>query len=118
MAFVHYFINHNTTLILQSHNSVEVHNDDWWRMRWEAAGFVYSEHLTSTVRATAMKDSSRKDLTLDMKEENLYFVGQHIYMNAQVFINPMVASLPEHAHLFAEVSFSFHIYRIAHVFFV
>lgn len=81
---------------------VEVHNDDWWRMRWEAAGFVYSEHLTSTVRATAMKDQNRKDLTLDMNKENLYFVGQHIYLNAQVFINPMVASLPEHAHLFAE----------------
>jgi len=81
---------------------VEVHDDDWWRLRWEAAGFIYSESLTKSVRSIAMKDQNRKDLTLDMKEGHLYFVGQHIYLNMQVFINPMVASLPEHAHLFAE----------------
>lgn len=28
--------------------------------------------------------------------------AQHIWLNMQVFINPMVASLPEHAHLFSE----------------
>jgi len=39
-----------------------------------------------------------------MRDDHLYFVGQHIYLNVQVFINPMVASLPEHSHLFAEVS--------------
>jgi len=81
---------------------VEVHDDDWWRVRWEAAGFVYTEYLTKAFRAIAMTDQSRKDLTADMKEDHLYFVAQHIYLNAQVFINPMVASLPEHAHLFAE----------------
>eukprot|EP00584_Thalassiosira_punctigera_P007847 CAMPEP_0172533554 /NCGR_PEP_ID=MMETSP1067-20121228/6217_1 /TAXON_ID=265564 ORGANISM="Thalassiosira punctigera, Strain Tpunct2005C2" /NCGR_SAMPLE_ID=MMETSP1067 /ASSEMBLY_ACC=CAM_ASM_000444 /LENGTH=395 /DNA_ID=CAMNT_0013318207 /DNA_START=14 /DNA_END=1201 /DNA_ORIENTATION=+ len=81
---------------------VEVHDDDWWRIRWEAAGFVYSDYLTKSVRAQALQDQDRKDLTLDMKEDYLYFVGQHIYLNAQVFINPMVASLPAHAHLFAE----------------
>ncbi|KAL7530607.1 hypothetical protein ACHAXR_003590 [Thalassiosira sp. AJA248-18] len=81
---------------------VEVHDDDWWRVRWEAAGFVYSQHLTSTARNIATKDQSLKNMTLDMKPDHLYFVGQHIYLNVQVFINPMVASLPEHAHLFAE----------------
>lgn len=81
---------------------VEVHPDDWWRVRWEAAGFVYSEFLTKQARAVGMRDQRRKDLTLDMKEDTLYFVGQHIYLSMQVFINPMVASLPEHAHLFAE----------------
>ncbi|KAL3789256.1 hypothetical protein ACHAW5_001666 [Stephanodiscus triporus] len=89
---------------------VEVHNDDWWRVRWEAAGFVYSEILTKEARSVAMQDQNMKNLTLDMKENELYFVGQHIYLNVQVFINPMashlpddcVASLPEHTHLFAE----------------
>jgi len=81
---------------------VEVHDDAWWRVRWEAAGFVYSEYLTGEMRSMAIKDQQRKDLTLDMKKDHLYFVGQHLYLSGQVFINPMVASLPEHAHLFAE----------------
>lgn len=79
-------------------------SDDWWRVRWEAAGFVYSEFLTKKSRSIAMKDQQLKNLTLDMRDDHLYFVGQHIYLNVQVFINPMVASLPEHSHLFAEVS--------------
>ena len=81
---------------------VEVHDDSWWQTRMEAAGFLYSSHLTNLARTIAQKDSSLKNLTLDMKEENLYFVGQHIYLNVQVFINPLVAALPQHAHLFAE----------------
>ena len=79
-------------------------SDDWWRVRWEAAGFVYSEFLTKKSQSIAMKDQQLKNLTLDMRDDHLYFVGQHIYLNVQVFINPMVASLPEHSHLFAEVS--------------
>ena len=80
------------------------YSDDWWRVRWEAAGFVYSEFLTKKSRSIALKDQQLKNLTLDMRDDHLYFVGQHIYLNVQVFINPMVASLPEHSHLFAEVS--------------
>ena len=70
--------------------TVSVSSDDWWRVRWEAAGFVYSEFLTNSSRAIAEKDSGLKNLTLDMKPDYLYFVGQHIWMNIQVFINPMV----------------------------
>ncbi|KAL7551273.1 hypothetical protein ACHAWF_014477 [Thalassiosira exigua] len=81
---------------------VEVHDDDWWRVRWEAAGFVYSEYLTTQMREIANKDNHRKDLTSNMRPDHLYFVGQHLYLNLQVFINPMVASLPQHTHLFAE----------------
>ena len=84
--------------------SVEVHDDAWWRLRWEAAGLVYSEDLTQWARQTALKDQGLKDLTSNMRQDHLYFVGQHLYLNAQAFINPLVASLPEHAHLFAEVS--------------
>ena len=82
----------------------DLFSDDWWRVRWEAAGFVYSEFLTKKSRSIAMKDQQLKNLTLDMRDDHLYFVGQHIYLNVQVFINPIVASLPEHSHLFAEVS--------------
>jgi hypothetical protein len=69
---------------------VEVHNDDWWRVRWEAAGLVYSEILTMEARKVALNDQGLKNLTLDMKEDYLYYVGQHVYLNIQVFINPMV----------------------------
>ena len=72
---------------------VEVHNDDWWRVRWEAAGLVYSEILTNEAREVAMNDQGLKNLTLDMREDSLYYVGQHIWMNIQVFINPMVKSI-------------------------
>ena len=68
-------------------------SDDWWRVRWEAAGFVYSDFLTTRSRSIAMKDQNLKNLTLDMKPDHLYFVGQHIYLNVQVFINPMVSEV-------------------------
>eukprot|EP00804_Cyclotella_cryptica_P019508 CCRYP_006663-RA/>CCRYP_006663-RA protein AED:0.15 eAED:0.15 QI:286/1/1/1/0.66/0.5/4/493/463 len=81
---------------------VEVHDDEWWRVRWEAAGLVYSQSMTDEARAMAMQDSSRRDLTRHMTEDYMYFVGQHLWLSLQVFINPMVASLPRHSHLFAE----------------
>lgn len=68
-----------------------ISSDDWWRVRWEAAGFVYSDILTSEARSVAIRDQNLKNLTLDMNEDELYFVGQHIYLNVQVFINPMVS---------------------------
>lgn len=48
---------------------VEVHNDDWWRVRMESMGFVYSEYLTSEMRRKAQSDSSRTDLVEDMKTQ-------------------------------------------------
>ena len=70
---------------------VEVHDDAWWQMRWEAAGFIYSDYLTQQARKIAVRDQHLKDLTLNMDQDHLYFVGQHIYLNIQVFINPMVS---------------------------
>lgn len=83
---------------------VEVHNHDWWQMKMEAAGFVYSETLTKEMKGKAMQDRERKDLVDDMitKNRTSYGVAQHLWTTLQVFINPLVASLPEHAHLFAE----------------
>ena len=53
----------------------------------------YSEILTNEAREVAMNDQGLKNLTLDMREDSLYYVGQHIWMNIQVFINPMVNSI-------------------------
>ncbi|KAL3796937.1 hypothetical protein HJC23_000690 [Cyclotella cryptica] len=58
--------------------------------------------MTDEARAMAMQDSSRRDLTRHMTEDYMYFVGQHLWLSLQVFINLMVASLPRHSHLFAE----------------
>lgn len=75
----------------------------------EASGFVYSESLTTQMKQKAQTDISRTDLTDAMKkkfalDKTNFSVAQHLWTTMQVFINPLVASLPEHAHLFAEVS--------------
>ena len=82
----------------------EVHQNDWWIDRMEMMGFVYSERLTDKVHGMAKRDAGRKDLIEDMKTQGKgsYYVGQHLANTLQVFINPMVASLPQHAHLMAE----------------
>ncbi|KAL7471198.1 hypothetical protein ACHAXS_011500 [Conticribra weissflogii] len=87
---------------------VEVHGDDWWRVRMESMGFVYLEKLTQQMRALARTDSTRVDLVAEMEEKDKdgkkkYFaVAQHLWTTLMVFVNPLVASLPEHAHLMAE----------------
>ena len=67
-------------------------SDDWWRVRWEAAGFVYSEILTNEVRGVAGRDTDLKNLTLSMQPDGSYSVAQHIRGTMQVFINPMVST--------------------------
>jgi hypothetical protein len=63
---------------------VEVHDDEWWRIRWEAAGLVYSETLTAEARSVARRDQSRTDLTSDMEKGKSYYVGQHLWLSLQV----------------------------------
>jgi cyclopropane fatty-acyl-phospholipid synthase-like methyltransferase len=81
---------------------VEVHDNEWWRGRMESMGFVYSEFLTNMFRGKAGDDKRRTDLLKSMEEGKVYDVGQHLRTTLQVFINPLVASLPQHSHLFAE----------------
>ncbi|KAL7528547.1 hypothetical protein ACHAXR_003932 [Thalassiosira sp. AJA248-18] len=86
---------------------VEIHDDNWWQVKMEAMGFVYSEILTSMMKQKAIQDKDRRDL-VELKKKSQtpnrtrYNVAQHLRTTLQVFINPLVASLPEHAHLFAE----------------
>lgn len=89
---------------------VEVHDDDWWRTKMESSGFVYSAALTHQMRTAAAADVNLRDLVHDMTKKNMtnYAVGQHLRTSLQVFINPLVASLPEHQHLFAEHGCYFH----------
>ncbi|EED89003.1 predicted protein [Thalassiosira pseudonana CCMP1335] len=63
---------------------VEVHNDDWWRVRMESMGFVYSEYLTSEMRRKALEDKMRTDFVKGMEEGKVYNVGQHLWANMLV----------------------------------
>ena len=97
----------------------------------ESMGFVYSSYLTKKMRKTANKDWKRSDFLRAMQnhsKKTTFGVGQHLIKTLQVscanelrsddsqlnlllcpckqvFINPLVASLPEHSHLLAEVSY-------------
>lgn len=66
---------------------VEVRDEWWWKARFQAQGFIYSEDLTK---------AARKYAKFGRKAE---FEAQHIIYNMLVFINPAVASLPESDHL-------------------
>lgn len=67
---------------------VEIHNQNWWRSRLEAQGFVFSEYYTKLIRAYATDGRQSK------------FDSQHIAWGMQVFINPEVSRRPRHHHLF------------------
>jgi hypothetical protein len=85
--------------LLQIRHHVEVHDNDWWITKFESLGFKYSPQLTEQVRKIARSESHTLDnLGPDGKPYN----AQHVWLTMQVFINPMVASLPKHAHLFSE----------------
>eukprot|EP00956_Cyclotella_meneghiniana_P034133 scaffold101813_cov86-Cyclotella_meneghiniana.AAC.1 len=65
-------------------------------------GFLYSDELTQIMKEKASTDKGRTDIIPAMDPTKNYSVGQHLWSTLQVYINPLVASLPEHAHLMAE----------------
>lgn len=82
---------------------VEVHEEWWWRGRMAAQGFVYSEELTTLARLQAQNGISLHAHEMRGDSENFKehkFHAQHIWTRMLVFINPTVASLPEHHHIF------------------
>lgn len=65
----------------------------------ESYGFVYSDYLTKLVRGTARKEQHQN---IASPVEGKTYNAQHVWGTLNVFINPAVASLPQHQHLFAE----------------
>lgn len=59
---------------------VEVHDDDWWKMRWEAAGLVYSSELTDEARFIA-RTNKHIEFGDDFETSN---AAQHIWLSVQV----------------------------------
>jgi len=78
---------------------VEVHQDDWWIRKYESYGFRYDQKLTDRVRWFAQQELRWKNETAPNGED---YNAQHVWLSMKVFVNPVVASLPQHAHLFPE----------------
>ena len=77
---------------------VEVHHDDWWIRKYESYGFRYDPDLTAKAKKI-VKDNQEVDYTPDGRSMN----GYYIRASLKVFVNPVVAALPEHVHLFPEL---------------
>ena len=92
-AFI--YVSHSTW---GGYHHVEVHDKEWWIARFQMYGFVYNEEMTEAVRTAAREHAH------DPAPGNRTYNAQHVFKHMLVFINPMVASLPEHAHLLSELS--------------
>jgi hypothetical protein len=78
---------------------VEVHSDEWWIRKYESYGFRYDEVLTENVRKIA---SAEKRNATAIAPNGRRYNPQHIWLSMKVFVNPAVAAMPQHAHLFPE----------------
>lgn len=87
-----------TTNMRGGWHGVELHEHGWWIAKFELNGFRYSQELTDQVKNWARQERNAKITGPDDNPLN----AQHIWLNAMVFINPIVAALPEHQHLFPE----------------
>ena len=76
---------------------VEVHSPQWWIQKFESYGFKYDAELTDQVKGWG--SAGKKDY---QSLKGQYFDGFYIRVTMKVFVNPVVAALPEHAHLFPE----------------
>jgi 2-polyprenyl-3-methyl-5-hydroxy-6-metoxy-1,4-benzoquinol methylase len=78
---------------------VEVHQDEWWIRKYELYGLRYDAKLTLKVRELAKVESKNNTI---MAPDGMPYNAQHIWLTMKVFTNPVVAALPQHAHLFPE----------------
>jgi hypothetical protein len=76
---------------------VEVHPEDWWVRKLESYGFRYDNELTMRSRKAATDEILGKNST---GPNGKPYAAHHVMSTIKVFINPVVAALPEHAHLF------------------
>lgn len=77
---------------------VEVHNEAWWIRKYESYGLKFDRELTDKAKEIAR--ANKKTFTGPHK---IYMDGFYVRTAMMVFINPVVASLPEHSHLFPEL---------------
>eukprot|EP00547_Thalassionema_nitzschioides_P016257 CAMPEP_0194247206 /NCGR_PEP_ID=MMETSP0158-20130606/16222_1 /TAXON_ID=33649 /ORGANISM="Thalassionema nitzschioides, Strain L26-B" /LENGTH=356 /DNA_ID=CAMNT_0038983265 /DNA_START=15 /DNA_END=1081 /DNA_ORIENTATION=+ len=77
---------------------VEVHKPAWWIRKYESYGFKYDEELSNQLKGIAR--AGKKDYTAP---NGVFLDGFYVRTKLMVFVNPVVAAMPEHAHLFAEL---------------
>ena len=78
---------------------VEVHSNDWWIRKYESYGFKYDQALSEEARAIA----KRTKKSYRSPHNKTYLDGFYMRVTLMVFVNPTVAALPEHSHLFPEL---------------
>jgi len=106
---------HRAAILCVSHSTwggwhhVEAHMREWWIHKFQSLGFVYMPDLTDVVKAIAKSGSGETcEPTLKRCPKHhttgapAPFSAQHLQHRALVFLNPRVASLPQHDHLFHE----------------
>lgn len=79
--------------------AVEIHPDDWWILKMEAYGFKYSEPLTIKARQWALAEAHNESDTVRAPNGEKFRCA-HCVNSIKVFLNPIVAALPQHQHLF------------------
>jgi SAM-dependent methyltransferase len=78
---------------------VEIHDDEWWIQKYESYGLRYSDKLTEKAKGWVGDEFNNQTIS-GMGPDGKPYYAQHVSTSVKVFINPMVASLPQHAHLF------------------
>ena len=78
---------------------MEVHQDEWWIRKYESYGFKYDAKLTQEIRSVATKEHLDTEV---FPPNGKNITAQHVWVSMKVFINPVVAALPQHNHLFGE----------------
>lgn len=91
-------------LIFASHSvwggwhHVEVHDHTWWIEKMSMYGFIYHHDFSMQVRQLARLE---KKGNIPAPNGETY-KPHHIWSTMQVFVNPSVTALPQHAHLLYE----------------
>ena len=80
---------------------VEVHHNSWWIRKYKSYRFKYDKTLTKEAKKIA--ESSKYKSTSPYK---IYLDNVYVRSRLMVFVNPVVAALPEHAHLFPKMGCS------------
>jgi hypothetical protein len=70
------------------YHHVEIHEKWWWRGRMTAHGFVYLDRFSEIGRNLSKVNVSREG------------EAEHLAFGLDIYVNPRVASLPQHQHLF------------------
>ena len=80
---------------------VEIHSDEWWIQKMELYGFHYQSDLTQRIKQWAVEEWLNRT-TANIAPNGKGLNAYHIMSSLKVFSNPVVAALPQHAHLFPE----------------